>query len=110
MIKGREQADIITTVISVKIAYAIPLIVIALLSLVVYSYINLNLLLNSKNLLSYKLHVNARDYLPNLYDNKFTVDTVKNDREVLDNLRENPKILGPIFEHGQEGLENIKLL
>jgi hypothetical protein len=100
MIKGYEQADITTPVISIKLVLAIPLLLVTIALLVPYAIVTIKLYTNNDNWLSYKLHVDAREYIINLCHSRFIVNKPRDDGEVLKIIREDHDDDGPIFELG----------
>ncbi|KAG9061310.1 hypothetical protein KI688_007288 [Linnemannia hyalina] len=98
MIKGYEQAGIITPAITIKLVLAIPLLLVTIAFLVPYAIVTIKLYTNSDNWLSYKLHVDAREYIINLCHSRFLVNKVRDDGEVLRIIRDNHGDDGPIFE------------
>ncbi|KAK5797206.1 hypothetical protein F5H01DRAFT_358827 [Linnemannia elongata] len=103
MIKGYEQAGIITPAISINLVLAIPLLLITIAFLVPYAIVTIKLYTNNDNWLSYKLHVDAREYIINLCHSRFIVNKPRNDGEVLTIILEDHGDDGPIFE--REGLD-----
>ncbi|KAG0066880.1 hypothetical protein BGZ90_001220 [Linnemannia elongata] len=103
MIKGYEQAGIITPAISINLVLAIPLLLITIAFLVPYAIVTIKLYTNNDNWLSYKLHVDAREYIINLCHSRFIVNKPRNDGEVLTIIHEDHGDDGPIFE--REGLD-----
>lgn len=101
MIKGYEQADIITPAISIKLVLAIPLLLVTIAFLVPYAIVTIKLYTNNDNWLSYKLHVDAREYIINLCHSRFIVNKPRDDDEVLKIIREDHGDDGPIFELGE---------
>ena len=101
MIKGYEQARIITPAISIKLVLAIPLLLVTIALLVPYAIITIKLYTNNDNWLSYKLHVDAREYIINLCHSRFIVNKPRDDDEVLKIIHEDHGDDGPIFELGE---------
>ncbi|KAG9060880.1 hypothetical protein KI688_007949 [Linnemannia hyalina] len=101
MIKGYEQAGIITPAISIKLVLAIPLLLVTIAFLVPYAIVTIKLYTNNDNWLSYKLHVDAREYIINLCHSRFIVNRLRDDDEVLKIIREDHGDDGPIFELGE---------
>ncbi|KAF9537461.1 hypothetical protein EC957_008103 [Mortierella hygrophila] len=101
MIKGYEQAGIITPAISIKLVLAIPLLLVTIAFLVPYAIVTIKLYTNNDNWLSYKLHVDTREYIINLCHSRFIVSRLRDDGEVLKIISEDHGDDGPIFEFGE---------
>jgi hypothetical protein len=101
MIKGYEQAAILTPVISINLVLAIPLLLVTVAFLVPYAIVTVKLYTNNDNWLSYKLHVDAREYIINLCHSRFIVNKPRDDGEVLKIIREDHGDDGPIFKLGE---------
>ncbi|KAK3836657.1 MAG: hypothetical protein JOS17DRAFT_734821 [Linnemannia elongata] len=101
MIKGYEQAGILTPVISIKLELAIPLLLVTIALLVPYAIVTIKLYTNNDNWLSYKLHVDAQEYIINLCHSRFIVNKPRDDSEVLKIICEDHGDDGPIFEVGE---------
>ncbi|KAG0038562.1 hypothetical protein BGZ82_011608 [Podila clonocystis] len=98
MIKGYEQAGIITPVISIKSVLAIPLLLATIAFFIPYAIVTIKLYTNNDQWLSYKLHVDAREYIINLCHSRFNVSKPIGDDEVLKVVREDHGDDGPVFE------------
>ncbi|KAI8605043.1 hypothetical protein EDD21DRAFT_411492 [Dissophora ornata] len=98
MIKGYEQAGVITPVISIKLVLAIPLLLVTIVFLVPYAVVAVKLFMNDGKWLSYKFHVDAREYIINLCYSRFIVSEPRSDGEVLRIIREDHGDDGPTFE------------
>ncbi|KAF8924244.1 hypothetical protein BGZ58_002000 [Dissophora ornata] len=98
MIKGYEQADVITPVISINLVWAIPLLLITIAFLVPYTIVAIKLYMNDGKWLSYKSHVDAREYIINLCHSSFIVSEPRSDGEVLRIILEDHGDDGPMFE------------
>ncbi|KAF9114178.1 hypothetical protein BGX30_006684 [Mortierella sp. GBA39] len=101
MIKGYEQAGITTPAISIKLVLAIPLLLVTIVFLVPYAIVTIKLYTNNDNWLSYKLHVDAREYIINLCHSRFIVNKLRDDGEVLKIIREDHGDDGQIFNLGE---------
>ncbi|KAK3846504.1 MAG: hypothetical protein J3R72DRAFT_486763 [Linnemannia gamsii] len=100
MIKGYEHADIITPAISINLVFAIPLLLVTIAFLVPYAIVTIKLYTNNDTWVSYKLHVDAREYIINLCHSRFIVNKPRDDGEVLKIIHEDHGDDGPIFELG----------
>ncbi|KAI8605045.1 hypothetical protein EDD21DRAFT_411494 [Dissophora ornata] len=98
MIKGYEQAGVPTPVISINLAWAIPLLLVTIVFLVPYAVVAVKLFMNDGKWLSYKFHVDAREYIINLCHSSFIVSEPRSDGEVLRIILEDHGDDGPMFE------------
>ncbi|KAF8924246.1 hypothetical protein BGZ58_002002 [Dissophora ornata] len=98
MIKGYEQAGVPTPVISINLAWAIPLLLVTIVFLVPYTIVAIKLYKNDGKWLSYKSHVDAREYIINLCHSSFIVSEPRSDDEVLRIILEDHGDDGPMFE------------
>ncbi|KAG0046572.1 hypothetical protein BGZ83_008253 [Gryganskiella cystojenkinii] len=98
MIKGYDQADVVTPVISIKSVLAIPLLLATIALFIPYAIVTIKLYTNNDQWLRYKLHVDAREYIINLCHSRFLVSKPIGDIEVLKVIREDHSDDGPVFE------------
>ncbi|KAF9213945.1 hypothetical protein BGZ59_004583 [Podila verticillata] len=98
MIKGYEQAGVVTPVISIKLVLAIPLLLATIAFFIPYAIVTIKLYTNNDKWLPYKLHVDAREYIINLYHSRFIVSKLIGDGGVSEVVREDHGDYGPVFE------------
>ncbi|KAG0012324.1 hypothetical protein BGZ81_001651 [Podila clonocystis] len=97
-IRGYEQADVVTPVISIKLVLAIPLLLVTIAFFIPYAIVTVKLYTDNDHWLSYKLHVDAREYIINLCHSRFNASKPIGDDEVLKVFREDHGDDGPVFE------------
>ncbi|KAF9140477.1 hypothetical protein BG015_001653 [Linnemannia schmuckeri] len=97
MIKGYEQANVITPVISIKLSLLIPLLLVTVVLFIPYAIVMVKLHINDSNWLLYKFNVDVREYLINLCCSRFIVTKPMSDKEVSKMIREDQGDNGPVF-------------
>ncbi|KAF9348658.1 hypothetical protein BGX26_012944 [Mortierella sp. AD094] len=98
MIKGYEQAGVITPIISIKLVLAIPLLLATIAFFIPYAIVTIKLYTNNDKWLLYKFHVDAREYIINLCHSRFIVSKPIGDDEVSKVVCEDHGNDGPVFE------------
>ncbi|KAK3824009.1 MAG: hypothetical protein J3R72DRAFT_426665 [Linnemannia gamsii] len=107
MIKGYEQANIITPVISIKVSLLIPLLLVTVALFIPYAIIRAKLHINDSKWLLYKFNVDVREYLINLCHSRFIVTKPISDEEVSKIIREDHGDNGPVFGDEQGKLDEM---
>ena len=102
MIKGYEQADVVTPIISINLVLLVPLLLATIAFLIPYTIIAFKLHNDDAKWLPYKLHVDPREYIINLCYSRFVVDKPRNEKEMLKILNEDHGDNGPIFGEHEE--------
>lgn len=98
MIKGYEQAGVVTPIISIKLVLAIPLLLATIAFFIPYAIVAIKLYTNNDQWLPYKLHVDAREYIINLCHSRFIVSKPISDDEFSKVVRKDHGDDGPVFE------------
>ncbi|KAF9318226.1 hypothetical protein BG003_011620 [Podila horticola] len=98
MVKGYEQAGVVTPVISIKLVLAIPLLLATIAFFIPYAVVTFKLYTNNDKWLPYKLHVDAREYIINLCHSRFIVNQPIGDDEASRVVCEDNGNDGPVFE------------
>ncbi|KAG0326325.1 hypothetical protein BG000_001443 [Podila horticola] len=98
MVKGYEQAGVVTPVISIKLVLAIPLLLATIAFFIPYAVVTFKLYTNNDKWLPYRLHVDAREYIINLCHSRFIVNQPIGDDEASRVVCEDNGNDGPVFE------------
>ncbi|KAF9088147.1 hypothetical protein BGX27_002748 [Mortierella sp. AM989] len=107
MIKGYEQANVNTAVISIKLTLLIPLLLVTIVLSVPYAIVLAKLHNNNSKWLLYKFNVDAREYLINLCHSRFIVTKPMSEMEVSKIIREDHGDNGPVFGNEQSKWDDV---
>ncbi|KAI8605841.1 hypothetical protein EDD21DRAFT_362698 [Dissophora ornata] len=107
MIKGYEQANVITPVISIKLSLLIPLLLVTVTFFIPYAVVTALLHNNDSKWMLYKLNVDVREYLINLCRSRFIVTKPMSDKEISQIIHEDHGDNGPVFADEHDMLDEV---